>query len=121
VARKSQVPFAECLAHAFVSLMPGTAIHTFLLNQAAALGTKLDVRVQVAGYDALKRLVSSGAGIAVVPRSAMSGDPDAGLKTLALEEHWAARNLRICVHRCSGPKYYRDELVRSLRAGGMEA
>jgi DNA-binding transcriptional LysR family regulator len=88
--------FADCLAHPFVSLTSGTAIHTFLANKAAALSQHLDVRVQVASFGAVISLVRSGVGIAIVPRSVLLQEPAAGIKVVTLREAWADRELRVC-------------------------
>jgi len=115
--RDRAIRFAECLSQPFISLQPGAAIHAFLLNHASALGARLDIRIRVSGYRAIARLVASGAGIGVVPRSAMEPGDDSRLAVLALDEPWARRELRICIKRDSPPHFYRDALVRELSAG----
>lgn len=110
--------FAECVGEPFISLQPGAAIHTFLVNHASALGARLDVRVRVSGYRAIARLVASGAGVGVVPRSAIEPGDESRLAVLPLDEPWAARALRICLRRDAPPHFYRDELVRELRPSG---
>lgn len=96
LGQRGGVRFVECLAHPFVSLSTGTAIHTFLTNKAAALSHHLDVRVQVASFGAVMSLVRSGAGIAIVPRSVLPSPPDTAIKTVKLLESWAVRQLRVC-------------------------
>lgn len=99
MGRKSAVHFAECMTQPFISLQRGAALHTFLVNHAAALGGRLDVRVQVSGYRAIARLVSSGAGIGIVPRSALEPADRHLLAPIRLLEPWARRDLRVCVRR----------------------
>jgi DNA-binding transcriptional LysR family regulator len=99
LGRKRAARFADCMAQPFISLQRGTALHTFLVNQAAALGGRLDVRVQVSGYRAIARLVASGAGIGIVPRSSLEPADRDRLLTLRLAEPWARRDLRVCVRR----------------------
>jgi DNA-binding transcriptional LysR family regulator len=91
--------FVECLAHPFVSLGSGSAIHTFIAGKAAALGHALDVRIQVAAFPAVVALVRSGAGIGIVPRSALRDISTRGVRTMALRESWAPRHLSICARR----------------------
>lgn len=93
------VDFATCLREPFISLQHGTALHTYLMNHAAALGGRLDLRVQVSGYRAIARLVASGAGIGIVPRSALEPSDHEQLAIVELAEPWARRNLRVCVQR----------------------
>lgn len=96
---QSAIRFADCMSQPFISLQSGTALHTFLVNHAAALGGRLDVRVQVAGYRAIARLVASGAGIGIVPRSAVEPTDASQLAAVELLESWARRDLRVCVRR----------------------
>ncbi len=89
--------FVDCFGQPFISLQNGTALHTYLMNQAAALGGRLDVRVQVSGYRAIARLVASGAGIGIVPQSALEAADKERLAVLALDERWAERHHQVCV------------------------
>lgn len=93
------VSFANCLREPFISLQHGAALHTYLMNHAAALGGRLDLRVQVSGYRAIARLVASGAGIGIVPRSALEPADHEHIAIVELTEPWAKRNLRVCVQR----------------------
>ncbi|MDE2612981.1 MAG: LysR family transcriptional regulator [Burkholderiales bacterium] len=99
LGRGGKIGFAECLAHPFISLRSGAAIHTFLVGRAAALGHHLDVRVQVAAFSAVIALVRSGAGLAIVPRSVLRDQPLRGLDVLRLDEPWARRPLSVCARR----------------------
>lgn len=98
VSRRS-ASFADCLGQPFISLQQGAALHTFLMNHAEALGGRLDVRVQVSGYRAVARLVASGAGLGVVPRSAIEPSDRQRVAILALDEDWAMRHLSVCMRR----------------------
>jgi DNA-binding transcriptional LysR family regulator len=117
-ARQASVDFAACLSAPFISQQQGSALHTFLMNRAAALGGRLDVRVQVSGYRAIVRLVSSGAGIGIVPRSALEAGDETQLAVVDLAEPWARRDLHVCVRRQPGEKNtFREKLVQLLCAG----
>lgn len=94
------VRFRDALPEAFVCLHAGSAIHTFMMNAAADLGARLDVRIQVRSFDAVCRMVGAGVGIGMVPRSAAldaaarSGTTPA---VVELDEAWAARDLQLCM------------------------
>ncbi|ATF88831.1 LysR family transcriptional regulator [Burkholderia gladioli] len=115
IGRREKVAFADCLSRPFISLQPGAALHTFLMNHAGALGGRLDVRVQVSSYGAIVKLVSSGAGIGIVARSAVAGDTRSVVSVIRLAEAWARRDLRVCVLR-NGEVVnpFRDRLLASL-------
>ncbi|CAG9179696.1 HTH-type transcriptional activator CmpR [Cupriavidus laharis] len=96
-AKKKSVRFAACLSTPFVTLLNGTALHTYLLNHATALGRQLDVRMQVSGYRAVARLVAAGVGIGIVPESALDAAERRRLAIIRLDEPWAVRHHQLCV------------------------
>ncbi|MGY0197303.1 LysR family transcriptional regulator [Leptothrix sp. BB-4] len=99
LAGRRSASFTDCLGLPFISLQQGAALHTFLMNHAAALGGRLDVRVQVSGYRAVARLVASGAGLGIVPRTAIEQPDREQVAILRLEEDWAMRHLSVCMRR----------------------
>ena len=114
LGRDGSVDFCACADEPFVIPQQGTTLHTFLLSKAAALGIRLDVRVQVSGYDAIARLVASGAGIGIVPQSALQAD-DARFRVVELSDPWAKQDIRVCVRRRPAEKNrFRDKLVELL-------
>ncbi|MGG1943318.1 LysR family transcriptional regulator [Trinickia sp. NRRL B-1857] len=115
LAGKGATSFASCLGQPFISLQSGAALHTFLMNHANALDGRLDVRVQVSGYRAIARLVASGAGIGIVPRTAIERSDRGRLAIVELVEQWAQRDLRVCIPKQPSEKnVYRDRLVDIL-------
>ena len=122
LAARARVRFAEVLDHPFVLLHAGSAIHTFTMNAAAALGRHLNVRIQVRSFEAVCRMVGAGVGIGLVPRSAV---PGAGMReppvVIELDEPWAQRDLQICVRRGVALSGFAAALVESLRQSGLES
>lgn len=118
LARHVRTRFKACLSEPFVSLQSGMALHTFLVNRAAALGGQLDVRVQVSGYRAIAQLVASGAGIGVVPRSALEDADRQRLAVLDLEETWALRHLQVCLREQALHSPFVAQLVAALTERG---
>ena len=103
LAGRDAVAFGEVLAEPFVCLHAGSAIHTFMMNAAAQLGGRLDVRIQVRSFNAVCRMVAAGVGIGMVPQSTVF-QPDFppnvsvdGLKTVKITDPWAPRDLQLCV------------------------
>lgn len=95
LAGRETVAFAEVLAEPFVCLHAGSAIHTFMMNAAAQLGGRLDVRIQVRSFNAVCRMVTAGVGIGMVPLSSVS--PGSGLVIVHITDDWAPRDLQLCV------------------------
>ncbi|MFC5303187.1 LysR family transcriptional regulator [Azospira restricta] len=115
LAAKASTRFADVLDHPFVMLHAGSAIHTFTMNAAAALGRHLDVRIQVRSFEAVCRMVGAGVGLGLVPKSAVS---TGGLRepptVVELDEPWAQRDLQVCVRRRTALSGFAAALVDSL-------
>lgn len=95
LAQQQEIAFADVLAEAFVCLHAGSAIHTFMMNHAARLGGRLDVRIQVRSFAAVCRMVGAGVGIGMVPRSSVAASDL--LHTVEIADAWAPRDLHLCV------------------------
>jgi DNA-binding transcriptional LysR family regulator len=118
LAQQASTRFAEVLDYPFVMLHAGSAIHTFTMNTAAALGRHLEVRIQVRSFEAVCRMVSAGVGLGMVPLSAVStGAAQAPLAVVELEEPWARRDLKVCVRKRESLSHFAADLVDFLSAG----
>ena len=95
LAQQQEIAFADVLTEAFVCLHAGSAIHTFMMNHAARLGGRLDVRIQVRSFAAVCRMVGAGVGIGMVPRSSVAASDL--LHTVEIADTWAPRDLHLCV------------------------
>lgn len=115
IARRPSALFAEVLDYPFVMLHAGSAIHTFTMNAAAALGRHLQVRIQVRSFEAVCRMVSAGVGLGLVPRSALT--ERAPLAVVELEEPWAQRDLKVCVRKREALSGFAADLVACLTDG----
>ena len=94
LAGQTAASFADVLGEPFVCLHAGSAIHTFMMNHAARLDGRLDVRIQVRSFNAVCRMVAAGVGIGMVPRSSVAAVN--GLKTVEISDPWAPRDLQLC-------------------------
>jgi DNA-binding transcriptional LysR family regulator len=99
LSARRTIRFSECLGETWICLQSGSALHTYLMNKASESGGRLDVRVQVSGFDGLIQLVASGAGVAIVPLSAIADPLAAPFAIVDLEEPWAWRRHRVCVKK----------------------
>lgn len=100
LAQRASTLFAQVLDYPFVMLHAGSAIHTFTMNAAAALGRHLEVRIQVRSFEAVCRMVSAGVGVGLVPLGAVpAGAARAALTVIELDEPWAQRDLKVCVRK----------------------
>ncbi len=96
LARRKRVAFADTLAYEQVGMHEGSTLQAFLLHATAQLGRPLRLRVQLAGFDAICRMVGAGVGIAVVPESAAARHlAPHRLVPIALEDAWAVRERHV--------------------------
>ncbi len=116
LAGEAAVAFARVLAEPFVCLHAGSAIHTFMMNHAAQLGGRLDVRIQVRSFNAVCRMVAAGVGIGMVPRSAV-GTADA-VRLIEITDPWAPRDLQLCVRSRSALPAAAQALLAHLAGMG---
>lgn len=92
-ARKS-IRFEEVLQHEFVGPHLESSMHTLLTREAEKLGMALKLRIRISSFDCMCRMVSSGLGVAVLPRSVINQYLRSHkLKAVTLDEPWAHRSL----------------------------
>ncbi len=107
IARRRRVAFAETLDFDQVGLAEGSSIQATLFEAARKVGRTLDLKVRVASFDALRRLVEAGIGIACLPLGCIRPYASThGLRAIPLTDDWADRQLKICVREqstCSAP------------------
>ncbi|WPB58272.1 LysR family transcriptional regulator [Xylophilus sp. GOD-11R] len=122
LSRQASVRFADCFDQPWICLQNGSALHTYLMNQAASLGGRLDVRVQVASFDAVMGLVASGAGVSIVPASALEKQEVGRMVAVELTDAWAPRHHRVCIRKgaIAGNRQL-GHLVATLCAPRMQA
>lgn len=115
-ARQNSIAFAEIANLPFVCLDANSSLHYVLARAAADAGKQLDLRIRVASFDAACAMVAVGLGVAILPRLAVS--PHAGAHDLALvklTDHWASRQLFICLRSESSLHPAAQQLLDFLR------
>jgi DNA-binding transcriptional LysR family regulator len=112
---RPDVLFEESLAYSFVALLEGSAIQTFLNRAAAVTHKPMTIRVHVASYDAICRMVAAGAGIAIVPKAAfvrLKGEQPIG--SCALRDPWAVRTFQVCARDLNALSSFAREFAHRL-------
>lgn len=111
------VDFATVLDEPFIGLDRQSAIQGYLAGQAQKLGQELVPRIRLRSFEGVCRMVAAGAGVAIVPESAVSQPVlEAGAQTVALTASWTRRDLVLCLPR-DRPV---SPLVRRLAADILE-
>lgn len=117
LAALSDVRFAQALEYEFVGLGVNSAMAIYLEEQALHIGRRLKIRVRAESFDGALRMVVRGAGLSVVPLAAVQRFQQAGqLKSIALTDHWADRQLRLCAPDFSALPGYAKALLETLTA-----
>lgn len=97
IAEHGKVRFEDCLSYPLISLLEASAIHQFLVREAEKLHINLNIRVQVASYDAIYRMVAANVGIAIIPQLGFARHKGTrNIKQIELLDPWAERNFQLC-------------------------
>lgn len=98
LAKAESIRFARALEHDFIGAPHGSSIDTAITMAATDLNMAVKVRMRVAGFEAIGRMVEANLGVAVVPEAvARSYAGTRKVHAIALNEPWVARRLMLCV------------------------
>ncbi len=97
-ARRRRISFSEALGYDFIGITEASTLQQFLAYQASRLGLRPRIRVQLPTFEGVCRMVENKVGIAVIPESAaLRYRASTDIQSVALEDSWAVRELRICI------------------------
>ncbi|MDO6822759.1 LysR family transcriptional regulator [Marinobacter sp. 1_MG-2023] len=117
ISKRDSISFEECLCYPLISLLEGSAIHQFLMKEAEKLHITLNIRVQVASYDAIYRMVVANLGIAIVSELGFARHKGTkNIKQVKLTDHWAERNFQLCAEDFDTLPTFAREFCDDLRA-----
>ncbi len=117
LAARAEIAFAEALGQNFVSLHSGSAIHGFAEQLASDMGASLNVRIRVAGFEAMCRMIEANAGVGLIPLSVAARLKSSHrIAVVHLTDAWAERELKICVRNLAELPVFARGLVEFLVA-----
>ena len=97
LALKPQLRLADLLNEHFIGLTNG-ALQQHISFQAAQLGAKLKFRITLPSFDNICHMAGKGVGIGIVPESAARRCKHSSrIAITRLMDHWAMRQLSVCV------------------------
>lgn len=109
------VRFSETLSHDYVGLNAASALAIHLEEQALHIGSRMQIRIRAEGFDGMIRMVTHGAGIAIVPKAAVDRRPtERSYQCVPLQEAWTHRALLLCARNFEGLPTYAKALARHL-------
>ncbi len=112
------VDFEAALDFDHVGLHSNSSIHLATHEAALAAGRALRLRIRVTGLDAMCRMIANGMGVGVMPLRAfelMGGGVGRGLVGVALNDAWAAREIRLVARDFSSLPVAARLLVQHLQ------
>ena len=102
LAQRTQVGVQEALGHDQVALARSASLTRKVIGAAETAGLTVKIRVQVRSFDAMCRMVASGLGVAVLPRTAAALYEQAlGLKMLRIDGADMERRLLLAMRQRS--------------------
>jgi len=91
------IRFAKALEYEFICTPHGSSIDMAILHAAADLGVPVNMRMRVAGFEAISRMVGAGLGVAVIPEAVGQSYLSTGkVRPIRINEPWVARRLMLC-------------------------
>jgi DNA-binding transcriptional LysR family regulator len=115
LAGSKQISFPETLDYQHIGLHEGSTLQHFLNGIASEIGQRLQLRIQVRGFEAMCRMVENNVGIAILPySSALRLGRVMKLALVELSEPWAVRERSVVVQRLDALPLYGQELVEAI-------
>lgn len=96
--RKDQLALSDLLNEPFIGMQRHSALLTLYRHQAAALGHTLRERAHATSFESIRKMVSAGMGVAILP--AIAAYPhlqSLEIEARPLQESWARRPLMLCI------------------------
>ncbi|HEY1150176.1 MAG TPA: LysR family transcriptional regulator [Pseudoduganella sp.] len=122
LARLSETSFAETLDYQHIGLHEGSTLQHFLSRIASETGQRLQLRIQVRGFEAMCRMVENNVGVAILPHSsAVRLSRTMRLALVELKEPWAVRERSVIVQKLDALPHYARELVDFICDAGRQA
>lgn len=120
LARRKTISLAEAAAYDFVSLSDTSSIGNLVLRVAAEQGVALKHRLQVDGFDGLRRMVEAGLGLAVLPEHcALPYSKAMDFHCVRLSDSWARYRLNICTREPRTLGMAARQLLSHLKSVGQ--
>lgn len=116
-ARRRQIDFAQSLEEDHVGMHATSTLQTFLSEVTERLGKSLRLRVQLASFDTMARMIAKGVGVGVMPESVARRSARAlGLVIVELSDEWRVRERYVLVREGVPVPAYAQALIDTLLA-----
>lgn len=117
LAGRASVAFADTLDEDQIGLQQGSTLQAFLAQITEQLGKPLKLRIQLAGFDAMCRMIGAGVGVGIVPESAAQRNRESmDLALVELTDPWSVRERYILVRDHEKLPAFARSLIETLCA-----
>lgn len=114
-ARRRRIAFAETLDEDAIGMQQGSTLHAFLSQITEHLGRRQKLRIQLASFDAMCRMIGRGVGIGVVPESAVRRNQQAmQIALIELSDPWSVRERHLLMRERDKLPVYASAFVETL-------
>jgi DNA-binding transcriptional LysR family regulator len=115
LAERETVSFAEALEFDLITFTPGSAIRSWALEAAARVARAPKFTMQVTSYEAMRAMVHTGLGAAVIPEpNILPFEGALKVRAVPLSEDWALMRLNV-VYAGNMPRVQAiDDLIAHL-------
>lgn len=98
LAGRTEVAFEETLDYPFVALNPESGTTRLLSGLAARKGRLMDHRIYVSTFEAASHVIAENLAIGILAEDAVKSLVSSlGLRTIALSDEWAVRDIVLCM------------------------
>ncbi|MEH3118857.1 MAG: LysR substrate-binding domain-containing protein [Methylorubrum populi] len=96
VADRKTISFAEASVFDQVGLQEGSSLQARIVEEGSRLGVAVRTRVEVFGFDSIRRMVEAGLGVSILPEGAVTPYLSSlRIAALELTDAWADRSLMV--------------------------
>lgn len=116
-AAQKTIAFADTLGEDAVGMNQHSTLQNFLVQVTEKLGKPQKLRIQLASFDAMCRMIGAGVGVGIVPESAARRNLETmGLAIIELTDSWRVRERFILVRDREKLPSYARSLIETLCA-----
>ncbi len=96
--QRREITLEQACAFDHVALQEGSSLRARILEEAARQELAVRIRVEVFGFDGIRRMVEAGLGVSILPQGAVLPYLGSGsICAIPLSESWASRSLLVGV------------------------
>ncbi len=119
LAWRPTINFEECIQYPHVGLR-GSTLHDLMVELVSGMNRRLELRVEMASFESMCRMIEAGVGVGVLPESAARRlARGTTLRVINLTDPWAVRERRVVYREFEALPACGRAFVDALIASGL--